>query len=174
MCLTPVPCKLATLLRHYTVSIVHTVWTQLSAVTATHNELPGILLASFPGCSHLQNLITCSMQIRRGKAWEIWSRAFTSGRHTGGSTRWRISKPFLVLSVQGLEAKTLSRQHQYHCHSQHHRLFNTRCCGTPPPVCLSSVYRTSLHMTKSSRHSPLFSHTASDQILEVGMAWEWG
>ena len=25
-----------------------------------------------PGCSHLQYLITCSIQIRRGKAWEIW------------------------------------------------------------------------------------------------------
>ena len=37
-------------------------------------------VASFPGRSHLQYLIAYSMQIRSGKAWEIWSRAFTSGR----------------------------------------------------------------------------------------------
>ena len=37
-------------------------------------------IASFPGRSHLQYLIACSMQIRRRKAWEIWSRAVTSGR----------------------------------------------------------------------------------------------
>ena len=35
---------------------------------------------SFSGRSHLQSWITCSMQTRRGKAWEIWSRAMTSGR----------------------------------------------------------------------------------------------
>ena len=40
----------------------------------------GIAVASFPGRSHLQYLIACSMQIWRGKAWEIWSRAVTSGR----------------------------------------------------------------------------------------------
>jgi len=37
-------------------------------------------VASFPGRSHLQYLIAYSMQIRRGKAWEISSRAITSGR----------------------------------------------------------------------------------------------
>jgi len=37
-------------------------------------------LASFPGHSHLQYLIAYSMQIRRGKAWEISSRAVMSGR----------------------------------------------------------------------------------------------
>ena len=39
-------------------------------------------LASFPGRSHLQYLIAYSMQIRRGKAWEIWSHAVMSGRQT--------------------------------------------------------------------------------------------
>ena len=39
-----------------------------------------VLLASFPGRSHLQYLIAYSMQIWRGKAWEIWSCAITSGR----------------------------------------------------------------------------------------------
>jgi len=31
-------------------------------------------IASFSGRSHLQSFITNSMQIQRGKAWEIWSR----------------------------------------------------------------------------------------------------
>ena len=39
-----------------------------------------IPLASFPGLSHLQYLIAYSMQIQREKAWEISSRAVTSGR----------------------------------------------------------------------------------------------
>ena len=72
------------------------------------------LLASFPGRSHLQYLIAYSMQIRRGKVWEIWSRVVTSGRHTGGGAHRGISKPFLVLLVQGLEARALARQCQYH------------------------------------------------------------
>jgi len=37
-------------------------------------------IASFPGRSHLQYLIAFSMQIRRGKAWDISSRAVTSCR----------------------------------------------------------------------------------------------
>ena len=35
------------------------------------NRLRVDVLASFPGRSHLQYLIAYSMQIRRGKAWEI-------------------------------------------------------------------------------------------------------
>ena len=31
-----------------------------------------LLVASFPGHSHLQSLISCSVQVWRGKAWEIW------------------------------------------------------------------------------------------------------
>ena len=33
-----------------------------------------------PGCSHPRSLIACSMQLQRGKAWEMWSCAFVSGR----------------------------------------------------------------------------------------------
>ena len=36
------------------------------------------------------------------------------------------------------------------------------------PVCLSSVYLTSPHMTKPPRSSPLFLHTASNQKLKLG------
>ena len=34
-------------------------------------------VALFPGHSHLQWLILCSMQIQRGKAWEIWLHTVT-------------------------------------------------------------------------------------------------
>ena len=37
-----------------------------------------LLLALFPGPSHLQYLITWSMQTWRGKAWEIWSHEHLS------------------------------------------------------------------------------------------------
>ena len=40
-------------------------------------------------------------------------------------------------------------------------------CRAPPPVCLPSVYLMQLHVTRSPR-------TVSDQILEVGTAWERG
>ena len=42
------------------------------------------IIALFPGHSHRHHLIACRMQIWRGKAWEIWSCAMTSGRHMGG------------------------------------------------------------------------------------------
>ena len=42
--------------------------------------LDSLVPRPFPGRSHLQYLIAYSMQIRRGKAWEIWSRAVMSGR----------------------------------------------------------------------------------------------
>ena len=59
------------------------------------------------------------MQMWRGKAWEIWSRDVTSCRQRVDTQPGavpddrRISEPFLVLSVRGLEAKVLARQHQY-------------------------------------------------------------
>ena len=52
----------------------------LGGTAALHPFHPHDILASFPGRSHLQYLIAYSMQIRRGKAWEISSRAVTSGR----------------------------------------------------------------------------------------------
>jgi len=62
-------------------------------------------VASFPGRSHFQYLITYSMQIRRGKAWEIWSRAVTSGRQkvdTRGAVPDKESRrPFLYNRSEG-------------------------------------------------------------------------
>ena len=104
-------------------------------------------VASFPGCSHLQNLIACSMQIRRGKTWEIWSRAVTSGRqrvrHTKGGAQQRILNPFLVLSIREMEARALARQ----CHSSFTKpgMFRHEpgiITIGHRPLCLSSVYLT--------------------------------
>ena len=43
-----------------------------------------VRIASFPDCSCLQFLITCSMQKWRGKAWEKRVMYMMSGRHEGG------------------------------------------------------------------------------------------
>ena len=46
------------------------------AVLSTGKCVTSFLLASFPGCSRLQFLITCNMQKRRAKAWEKESRGW--------------------------------------------------------------------------------------------------
>ena len=43
-----------------------------------------------------------------------------------------------------------------------------------PPVCLPSVYLTSLHVTRSPRPPPPYLHTVNDQILAVGIGCERG
>ena len=54
-------------------------------------------LALFPGCSHLlQSLIACSMQMLRGKAWEVWSCAVISGLTHG--RWWCLTKNLETLS----------------------------------------------------------------------------
>jgi len=64
-------------------------------------------IALFIGLSHLQSLY-------EGEALEIWSCAVMSATQRvdtwGGITRQRISKPFLLMSIQGLEARVLVRQ----------------------------------------------------------------
>ena len=68
--LQPYPSNQELLLAHY--------------VLLHHHRLPGRVIATVtlptavtsslvPGHYHLQSLITCSVQIRRGKDWEIWS-----------------------------------------------------------------------------------------------------
>ena len=78
--------SLTLMLNHYQ-SVVGTsavVPTQLLASACTRPIYCTCLrLALFPARSHLQYLIAYSMQIRRGKAWEIWSRVVMSGRHMG-------------------------------------------------------------------------------------------
>jgi len=96
-------------------------------------------------------LIAYSMQIRRGKAWEIWTCAVTSGRQKvdtrGAVPKEESLKPFLVLSVLGLEARELARQSQYHPSfiarlGQFHLKWKLLLPGTAPRVstiCLPDV-----------------------------------
>ena len=69
-------------------------------------------IASFPGLPNFQSLIAGSingsMQIWRGKVWEIWSWAVMSGRQVRRGPWQRISKPFLVMSIRGLEPRAFA------------------------------------------------------------------
>ena len=113
---------------------VHTFRLFLWGTRSVPSALSGcrVHIPSFPDHSHLQSLITCSMQIRRT---EIWSCAVTSARHTGGGDQWRISKPFLVMSIWGLDTRAFTRQ----------SLFATLETGTwnvqsdTAPVCLPDI-----------------------------------
>ena len=91
-------CNLSTQFWHYALWYDHSL--------RSHTLL--ICVASFPGRSHLQYLIACSMQIQRVKPWEIWSWAVMSDRQTvdtlGG---------FPFLNYQPRD-RVLARQSQYH------------------------------------------------------------
>ena len=139
----------------------------------------GIQLASFPGYSHLQYLIACSMQIRRGKAWEIWSRVVPSGRQVQRVDTWGVvlngnNSHFVSKCPQHWERKIVlfyavlllfwppavglivSRFIEHRC---------------PCVYVLPSVYLTWPNLPGLP---PPYLHTASNQILEVGTAWEQG
>ena len=70
------------------------------------------------------------MQIWRGEAWEIWSFVVISGRQRidtrGGGSQQRILKPFLILTVQGLETRHWQGSVNTICHSQQQGYFNTK------------------------------------------------
>jgi len=104
-------------------------------------------LASFPGCFHLQYLITYSMQIRRegrpGKFGHVWLRQKVDtqgvmpdeesrspfcaiGQTAGGQS---LSKAVSIPSVVHSDRDGLTRNGNYYCRA-------------PPPVCLPSVYLT--------------------------------
>ena len=114
----------------------------------------------FPGRSQLQYLITCSMQLWRGKTWEIWSRADTSSRQrvdTQGAVPDSNNShfpPALRLIVQewasrffvGQRLPCVYPQSNWHNHAW------SDLPGLPPP----------------------YLYTTSDQILEMGIAWEQG
>ena len=56
---------------------------KVSKLQSNFQKSRNVELASFPGRFYLQFLITCSMQKRRGKAWEKDSHAWCAGRHEG-------------------------------------------------------------------------------------------
>ena len=124
-------------------------------------------LASFPGHSHLQYLIACSMQIWRGKAWEIWSHAMTSGRQRVDTWGATPNKPFLV--------KPGPRQHQ--C-----SLFTTPGTGQcetgiltvrHQPLCVSTLCLPDV-TTRDQISQAFLLYISTLQRLEVGRAMEQG
>ena len=59
----------------YTCSCGECHWASAGRFPCVCTCQPARDLALFPGCSHLQSLVTCSMQIWKGEAWEIWPHA---------------------------------------------------------------------------------------------------
>ena len=76
-----------------------------------------------------------------------------------------MSKPFLVVSVRVLEARSLQSRNNTVCCLWRQEQVNVNCGQAPPPMCLLPVYLTSPHVTRSPRPSPLYLYTASNQIL---------
>jgi len=67
-------------------------------------------LVKFPGHSYLQYLIAYSMQLRRGKAWEIlWHLVMTDDRHTGGQ------HPTVLTLISCLTVPGTMNDKQYWC-----------------------------------------------------------
>ena len=70
----------------------------------------GLDIASFPGLPHLQFLIACSMQKRRGKAWGIFSRDTRHDCHMSSRLRstvrviYEIDLAFCVSYEDGTSA----------------------------------------------------------------------
>ena len=138
-------------------------------------------VASFPGRSHLQYLIAYSMQIRRGKAWEIWSRAVrqVDRWQTHGGRCPTVVIPVLCQTVPGAMndgwywlclANALASSPRT---DSTRKGFEIPRQARPPCVYLLSTWhnRTWLNLPGLP---PLYLHTVSDQILEVGTAWERG
>ena len=102
-----------------------------------------------------------SMQILRGKAWEIWSHAMTSGRQrvdTGGSAR---QSPFLWSQPQG----SINRGHCVH-NARDRSTWNRNSYSLAvAPLCLPSVYLMSQQVTKSPR--------PSSSVLAYCKDWRW-
>ena len=84
----------------------------------------------------------------------MWCQVDRGQTHKGAvPDKEESCSPFLYYQSQQLEARVLAKQR---------------------PLRLPSVYLMSPHVTKSPRPSPPYLHTASDQRLGVGKAWEWG
>ena len=70
----------------------------------SHMQLCMAKIALLPGHSHLQYLIAYSMQIRRGKAWDIWLCVVMSGGQRIGT--WErcqtVTIPVLCQTVPGI------------------------------------------------------------------------
>ena len=124
------------------------------------HPLPSLIPRPFPPpvFHHFQ------YEIRRGKTWEIWSRAMPSSRHMVDTRRAVPNESCVVLSVQWLDIRVFARQtiDTVRCSQRWERETGILTVGhAPPPVCLPSVYLTSSHVTRSPSPSPAVFHTGS-------------
>ena len=134
-------------------------------------------LASFPGRSHLQFLIACNMQKPRGNTRE--SRAWHQVDvrvDTRGQCLTKNLEVLLVISWPKTWDLILKDSINTAHYSVDSRLINTRFMSYnnrahPLMSILTSIWH---HARDSPRLPPSVWHTASDQTLEVGTAWEWG
>ena len=116
---------------------------------------------------------------RPGRFGHVQLYVVMSGRQRVDTWGWqRVSEPFLVLSVQGLEARALSRQSQYHPSfivpgTIWHEMGITTVGHRPPYIYHLSTWHNRMWPNLSGL-PPLYLHTVSDEILEVGTAWERG
>ena len=131
--------------------------------------------------SHLQFLIACSIQKRRGKVWEKESHAWrqvdmrvdVKGAVTDScnsqTLRWSAS------SLPNRTIDTVFRMLQSQVLGQNITRRTLRFfVGHRPPHIYSHVYLTSRTWLFLPGLPPPFLHTASDQKLEAGTAWERG
>ena len=141
------------------------------------------VLALFPGCSCLQFLIACSMQKRRGKAWEKESYAWcqvdmrplrrTVPSHYNSQTlRWSASK----LPNNKLYWRCLSNVTVSSFLTRYYKKDLKILCQTPIPLMASipSCLPDIMHATLSLRPSPSVFPYCKRSKLEAGMAWERG
>ena len=111
-------------------------------------------------------------EIRRGKAWEIWSRAMTSGRQmvdTREAVPNLYNTCFAVICLCHCEqqmvsivclANALISSHWMDSATQDVEILR----WAPPSVCLPCVYLMASHVTRSPRH-----RISSGEILAAGM-----
>ena len=143
---------------------------------------PGTGPASFPGRSHLQYLIACRMQIRRGKVWEIWSCAVTSCRRR--STHRGAVSDLIIIPVSCQTVSGIVNDEQYWC------CLRTLCppalglivqerflrffVGHRPPCLYPLSTWCNCTWPDLSGLPPPYLPNESNQILEVRTTWEWG
>ena len=109
----------------------------------------------FWGCSCLQCVITCNRQIQKRKAWEIWSFSVMSGRQrvdTWGTVPNDETRSLLLFCNVSPRLRVFGSEHQYCSSFMAPGMGNRHYYDqAPPPVCLLSVYLTSLHVMNSHR-----------------------
>ena len=126
------------------------------------------MISLVPGLPTIQfcSLTVCNKEGRLGRFGHMHVIVI-KGKKMGAV----IKKNFNVLYylVQGLEAKTFKRQHQYSSLFRKFKFDQRKLCEIHLPP---SVYPTSSDMTKSPRPSLFILHTAGDQKLEAGTTWK--